>query len=70
MTFNSLQEYKRWAEGASQQERKAYWNSLPDLDFERLSADLDEEDERLREEATKNQNAALIWPAPAGGPGR
>jgi len=43
--FNSLAEYKRWAAGASQQERETYWNSLSDLDFARLAEDLDQEEE-------------------------
>jgi hypothetical protein len=34
--FNSLVEYKHWASSASQQEREAYWESLSDLDYERL----------------------------------
>ena len=44
MSF-TREEYKRWVKSASQEEREAYWNALPDLDFERLvEEDLKEEE--------------------------
>lgn len=45
MTFHSLEEYKRWAASASQEEREAYWNALSDEEWECLVADLDQDDE-------------------------
>jgi hypothetical protein len=45
MTFHSLEEYKRWAESASQEEREAYWNPLSDEESECLVADLEDQEE-------------------------
>jgi hypothetical protein len=39
------EEYERWVKTASQEEREAYWNSLPDFDFEQLVEDNQEEEE-------------------------
>jgi hypothetical protein len=43
MSF-TREEYKRWVKSASQEEREAYWNALPDPDFYRLVDDLKEEE--------------------------
>jgi hypothetical protein len=60
--FNSFVEYKQWALSASQQERETYWESLPDLDFERLTEDLaqEEEEDCFTRLAQGNPKATLL----------
>jgi hypothetical protein len=45
MTFNTREEYERWLENASEEERRTYWEALTDLDFYRLYDDDQEEED-------------------------